>query len=168
MGLIIGSAIRKMIPGYPTVSDKYNVAGGIWEGATAGQFGQLVQKGTTRGYYKSAAGASAVANICGFILATNVKLATQWPNGGVEVEKGEAFNLFCDGFIAVELDSAATAAQITPNAQMCVILSTGKVTTADKYNASTAPYLPNAVFTGEYEDQGTVASPKLVAEVYVK
>lgn len=167
MGLIIGSAIKKMIPGYPTVSDKYNVAGGIWESSTAGKFGQLVQKGTTRGYYKSAAGASAVDAICGIILATNVKTPS-YPSMEVEVYQGEAFNLFCNGFIAIELDSAATAAQITPNAKVCVILSTGKATTADKYNASTAPYLPNMVFTGEYENQGTAASPKLVAEVYVK
>lgn len=164
MGLIINDKIRKMLVGYPTVSDKYNVAGGILSGVTAVHFGDLVQVSSTPGYFTPATSLSAVTDIGGFVLATNVKLAQDWPATTVQVNPGEAFNLLINGFIAVELDSAATEAQIKPNAQMCVILSTGKVTTVDKYNASTAPYLPNCVFTGEYEKVGSV----LIAEVYVK
>lgn len=163
MGLIIKDKIQKMIVGYPTVSDKYNVSGGILASGTA-KFGDLVKKTSTPGYFAPATSVSAVTDICGFVLATNVKLAQDWPATTIQVNAMEAFNLMIDGFIAVELDSAATPAQITPNAQMCVILSTGKVTTADKYDATTTPYLPNCVFTGESELQGS----KLVAEVYVK
>ena len=167
MGLIINPSIQKMIKGFPTVSDKYNVAGGLLSGSYAVNFGDLVAYSSTTGYYTTAAGASAITDIAGFVLGTNVKLSEGFATNVVQVNVGEAFNLLLNGYIAVELDSGATASYITPNAQMCVILSTGKVTTSDNYNASTAPYLPNAKFTGEYENQGTAAAPKYVAEVCI-
>lgn len=164
MGLIINKQIRKMIVGYPTVSDKYNVAGGILEGSTAIHFGDLVQKGTTAGYFAPATSVSAVGDILGFALATNVKLAQDWPGTTVQINPGEAFNLLIGGFIAAELDSGATSSYVTANAPVYVILATGKLTTSDKASTSTIVQLPNCVFTGEKETQGTA----LVAEVYVK
>ena len=164
MGLIIKDKIQALMKGYPTVSDKYDVAGAVLDGSTAVKFGELVQYGNTAGYFKAAAGASAITDIGGFALATNVKLAQDWPGTTVQINPGEAFNLLVKGFMAIELDSSADPDYITPNAQMCVILSTGKVTTADQYNASTAPYLPGVVFTGTKELQGST----YVAEIYVK
>jgi hypothetical protein len=120
--------------GYPTVSDKYNVAGATLTGATPVQFGELVKKSATKGYFESAAsGVADVYELGGFVLATNVKLAENWPGTTVQVNPGEAFNLFVSGFMAIELDSAATVSEITANSEVCVILANGKVTTSDKY-----------------------------------
>lgn len=164
MGLIINKTIPMLKKGYPTVSDKYNVAGGILGGSNPVGFGDLVKKGSTAGYFDKAASISDVSDICGFVVATNVKLTENWPGTVVQVNPGEAFNLLIGGFIAIELDSGATAAYVTANAQVAVILATGKLTTADKIDSSTIVGLPNCVFTGISETQG---SAKL-AEIYVK
>lgn len=164
MSLIIKDKIPMFIKGYPTVSDKYNVTGAILTGTSPVGFGDLVKFSGTKGYFEAAAGATNVSALAGFVVATNVKLAEDWPGTLVQVNSGEAFNLLINGFIAIELDAAATEGKINPNAQACVILATGKVTTADKYAESTIPYLPNVVFTGMYEKKGN----KLLAEVYVK
>ena len=169
MSLIINQSLPMLMKGYPTVSDKYNVSGAVLEGSTAVQFGDLVKLGTTKGYFEAAAGATNVNQIAGFVVATNVKLAENFPGTTVQVNPGEAFNLSLpDTFMAVELDSAATPAQITPNAQVAVILATGKVTTADKIASTTIAALPNVVFTGVYENKGTSSVPKYLAEVYIK
>lgn len=167
MGLIIKDKLPMFIEGYPTVSDKYNVAGGILEGEGAVEFGSLVQYGATTGYYKavdagaiSAAG-DAAKKIAGFVLGTNVKLATTWPDGGVNAKPGEAFNLLIDGFIAVPLASTAVESDIKPNAAVCVTIDGVPTTTTDSGKKDT---LPNAVFTGMFEKHGTI----IVAEVYVK
>ena len=99
-----------------------------------------------------------------FVLATNVKLNTQWPEGGVDVLPGEAFNLLVNGFMAIELDDEATLASATANSAVHVILATGKMTTVDKFNQGTIVPLANVVFTGVTE---TVGGKKL-AEIYVK
>lgn len=107
MGLIINKKIQQLMTGYPTVSDKYNVGGAILEG-TAVKFGDLVKRGSTTGYCASAAGAASVAEILGFVLGTNVKLSETWPGSTVQVNSGEALNLLINGFLAIELDSAAS------------------------------------------------------------
>lgn len=169
MGLIIKDKLQKMIKGYPTVSDKYNVLGGISEDSSnAIKFGDLVMFGSTTGYYKKAVSLSAVTAIAGFALGTNVKLAEGFASDEVQINKGEAFNLLKDGYIAIELDAGATEAQIVPNAKVAVILATGKVTTIDKEDSSeqtpTTLELPGVVLTGEYETQGS----NFVVEAYVR
>lgn len=108
MGLIINKTIQQLMTGYPTVSDKYNVGGGILEGSTAVRFGDLVQKGTNPGYYAPATSVASVDDILGFVVSTNVKLVENWPGTTVQVNPGEAFNILINGFIAIELDDDAS------------------------------------------------------------
>lgn len=164
MGLILKDKIRKFMVGFPTVSDKYNVAGGILAGSTPVNFGDLVQYDTTTGYYKPATSLSAITDVAGFVLGTNVKLAEGFASDVVRVNGGEAFNLLMNGYIAIQLDSGATEAYITPNATVCVILATGKVTTSDKAASTTIVQLPGVVLTGEYEKIGST----LIVEALVK
>ena len=51
MGLIINNKIKKFMTGYPTVSDKYNVAGAILSGSSAVKFGDplMWDSGTQNG-----------------------------------------------------------------------------------------------------------------------
>ena len=164
MGLIINDRIQQLIAGYPTISDKYNVAPAVLEGNTALKFGQAVKFGNTDGYFLPAGEMLDINEFAGFALATNVKVAENFPGTIVQINPGEAFNLFLNGGIAIELDDAATMAQVKSNLVPHLILATGKVTTADKYNAGTIVPIPNATFTGIKETQGT----KKIAEIYVK
>lgn len=235
MGLIIKDKLQALIAGYPTVSDKYNVAGGILAGTDPVLFGELVKVTGTPGYFEKAENLTAVTEIGGFALGTNVKLAQDWPGNGVRYNPGEAFNLMINGFIAAELDANASVENkdaipcvaaastdttvqtgktyytrtsssagagylndgtyaytkvasptgnpstssyyevsveganaivdnVTPNAKCYVILATGKITTADHAASTTVVELPNCVFTGYKEMQGT----KKLAEIYIK
>lgn len=166
MGLIINKQIPMFMRGYPTVSDKYNVAGGILAGATPVKFGDLVKFSATKGYFEAIGAADITAEnvattIGGFVVATNVKLNTEWPEGGVEVAPNEAFNLLVNGFIAVELATGAVEAEIVPNGPVHVTAA-GKITTPTGTGHIAA--LPNVVFTGMTELHGTTR----YAEVYVK
>ena len=58
--------------------------------------------------------------------------------------------------------TGAREANVIANKPVAVILATGKCTT--EVASSTAPALPNVVFTGLYEKHGD----KIVAEIYVK
>ena len=164
MGLIIGkSGIPMFKVGYPTVSDKYNVTGGILAGNNAVKFGDLVKFSSTKGYYEAITSTVTLANIAGFVLATNVKLATEWPgtDESVKVLPGEAFNLVLPGsYLAIELDASAVEANVKANAQVYAIPATGKCTTVSASNLA----LPGVVFTGMVERHGDA----LVAEIYVK
>ena len=117
-----------------------------------------------RNYFEKALNVAAVGDIAGFVLATNVKLAEGFPGTVTQVNPGEAFNLLINGFIAVQLDTGATLAKVTPNAKVYVILETGKLTTADKAESSKVVELPGCVFTGIKETQGAAT----VAEIFVK
>lgn len=156
MSLIIKDKFPMMMAGYPTVSDKYNVLGGILEGDTDVEFGTLVQYGDTTGYYKAA---TSKDNLAGFVLATNVKLNETFAGDTVKVHPGEAFNLLLDGFIAVPLDTGAKAETIKPNGKVYVT-TTGKVTCESTSNTE----LTNCTFTGMHETHGAT----IVAEIYVK
>lgn len=112
MGLIINDKIKMFMKGYPTVSDKYNVSGGILTGSTPVKFGELVKRTGTAGYFEAIATTVELADIAGFALATNVKLAEEWPVRTVQINPGEAFNLLINGFIAVELDADASIANV--------------------------------------------------------
>ena len=164
MGLIIGkSGIPMFKVGYPTVSDKYNITGGTLTGTTPVKFGDLVKFSATKGYFEAITGTVTVGDIAGFVLATNVKLATEWPatEESVKILPGEAFNLALPGsYLAIELDSSAVEANVKANAKVYAIPATGKCTTVAASNLE----LPGVVFTGMVEKHGTA----LVAEIYVK
>lgn len=162
--LIINDKIQELMKGYPTVSDKYNVAGGILTGANPAQFGQLVKLSATKGYFEAITATNtinAVTDLGGFVLATNVKLATDWPGTTVQVNPGEAFNLLVNGFMAVELAATAVEGDITANAVVKVLANGGITTNSDNTALGT---IPNTVFTGLYEKRNN----KIYAEVYVK
>lgn len=112
MSLIINKKIRMLMSGYPTVSDKYNVGGGILAGSTAAKFGSLVKYSSTTGYFETAAGLSAVTDVAGIILATNVKTPQDFPATLIQVNPGEAFNLLINGYVGVELDDSASIVDI--------------------------------------------------------
>ena len=163
MGLIIKDKIPMFKVGYPAVSDKYNIAGGTLVGTTPAKFGDLVKFSATKGYFEAITGAVTLADIAGFTLATNVKLSETWPATDVQINPGEAFNLVLPGsYLAIELATGAREANVIANKPVAVILATGKCTT--EVASSTAPALPNVVFTGLYEKHGD----KIVAEIYVK
>lgn len=123
MSLIIKDKIKQLMRGYPTVSDKYNVEGGIIEGTDGVNFGDMVVYGSTTGYYKKATALTDINEFAGFVLATNVKLEDTWGASGAPLLgpvtlPGEAFNLFMNGFIAIPLISTATLAQIKNGAKV--------------------------------------------------
>lgn len=171
MALIIKDKIQMFLKGYPTVSDKYNVAGGLLTGTIPAQFGQLVKKDTTPGYFKAIDGTAvaltAVTEIGGVVLATNVKTPSTYPGNTVQVNPGEAFNLLIDGWVAIELASTAVAADVTAGAAVYV-KADGSFTTASDSAKLGSTAIPNCVFTGMIENHGTAASPKYFAEIYVK
>lgn len=162
MGLILNKTIQKMIIGFPTVSDKYNVSGAMLDGTYPVKFGDVVVAGTTAGCFAKPTTITAASDVLGFVVGTNVKLAENWPGTTVQVNPGEAFNLLINGFIAVEVGAAgADTDDIIPNAAVRVT-STGAITTSSDTTGTFA--LPNVAFTGIWELQGT----KVVAEIYVK
>ena len=164
MGLIIGKqGIPMLKVGYPTVSDKYNITGGTLTGDTPVRFGDLVKFADTKGYFEAITETVTLADIAGFVLATNVKLALEWPatEESVKVLPGEAFNLVLPGsYLAIELDTTAVETDVKANAQVYAIPATGKCTTVSAGNLA----LPGVVFTGIVEKHGEA----LVAEIYVK
>ena len=159
MALIIKDKIKKFIVGYPTVSDKYNVSGAVLTGVQPVEFGDLVGFSTTKGYFEKLTSVSAATDVAGIVLATNVKLNLQWPEGNVQTLPGEAFNLLVNGFVAVKLDTAAVEGHVLANKPVYVTPQ-ATLTTEEASNFA----LPNVVFTGEVEKHGDT----LVAEIYVK
>lgn len=161
MNMIINKKIPMFKRGYPTMSDKYNVTGGILAGSTPVPFGSVVVTSDTPGYFEAPDGIADVKDVAGIVVATNVKLAENWPGTIVQVNPNEAFNLLINGFIAVKLASTATVGQISANAAVAINAS-GEFTTA---NDTKVGDLPNTVFTGLYETQ---ADGSVLAEIYVK
>lgn len=150
MGLIIKESLKKMMKGYPTISDKYDVEGGINRGSKAIKFGDLVVFTTDKiaGQYASATEVTATAdNIAGICVAENVKLVTTYPGESKEatIEPGEAVTLMTRGFIAVEIDDAS---KTTAKANVAVYYDT----TTKKFTATTGNVaIAGAVFTGAVE-----------------
>lgn len=158
MGLIKGkNGIQKMIIGYPTVSDKYDVAPATLEGSSFVYNGDVVMFGSAAGLYKKAASLTAASQIAGIVLATNVKVPSTYPApaGSVATQTGDAFNLIVKGFIAVELDGGADLSACKEGATV-YCTSTGKLTNVDTSNIATS-----WKFTGIVETQST----KKVAEI---
>lgn len=142
MGLIINNKIKKFMNGYPTVSDKYNVAGAILSGSSAVKFGDpLMWDSATQngdGYYvKKAASTVTAENFAGFVLATNVKLADGFPGTTVEIVPGEALNLLINGYIAVDIKaSTSIKSSILPGAKV-YITPAGVLTLTSTSNVDT-------------------------------
>lgn len=157
MSLIINKSLPMFKQGYPTMSDKYNVTGGILTGSTAVKFGEVVVLSETPGYFEAAEGIADAKDIAGIVVATNVKLAEEWPGSTVQVNPGEAFNLLINGFIAVKV---VTAVGVIANAPVAVTAD-GLFTPTVSGNIT----LPNTVFTGLYETQ---PDGSILAEIYVK
>lgn len=161
MNLIINKSIPMFKRGYPTMSDKYNVTGGILTGSTPVPFGSVVVTSNTPGYFEAPSGIADVADVAGIVVATNVKLAENWPGTTVQVNPNEAFNLLINGFIAVKLAASATLGKVIANAPVA-INAAGEFTSQ---NDTKVGNLPNTVFTGLYETQ---SDGSVLAEIYVK
>lgn len=160
MGLIIKDKLQMMIVGFPTVSDKYNVTGGLLSGTSPVSFGDLVMHDGS-GFYKKVASASSIADIAGFVLGTNVKVAEGFATNVVQVNPGEAFNLVLPGsYLAIKVGGISAASDITPNKQLYVDLSDGSVT----ISSSGTVALPGVILTGTWELQGS----DYVCEILVK
>ncbi len=154
MGLIIKESLKKMMKGYPTISDKYDVEGGVNRGSLAIKFGDLVvfTSALTAGQYAGAREVTPVAtgagaNIAGICVAENVKLVTTYPGQSIDatIEPGEAVTLMTRGFIAVEI---ATADAANCKANVAVYYdTTTNVFTSDSSKVAIA----GAVFTGAVE-----------------
>lgn len=160
MSLILGKdGIQKLMVGYPTVSDKYNVGPGVVEGPSSILPGELVYVGSAEGSYLAGADASD-ALPAGFAIATNVKVPTTYPapQGPVPFAAGEAFGLFVSGYLAVELDANAVMANVVEGAKIYIDATSGKLTTVSTSNARLV-----GQFTGVKELQGT----KKVAEIFI-
>ena len=139
MSLILGKdGVQKLMVGYPTVSDKYDVGPAILEGASPVLPGDVVMFGSAEGSYKPAASLSAMTQVAGIVLATNVKVPSAYPapEGPVAVNPGEAFGLLVRGFVAVKLDADAVLADAKEGAKV-YLTSAGKITTVSTSNIET-------------------------------
>jgi len=131
MSLILGKdGVQKLMVGYPTVSDKYDVGPAVLEGAAPVLPGDVVMFGSASGSYKPAASLSDMSEVAGIVLATNVKVPSEYPApaGPVAVNPGEAFGLLVRGFVAVALDAGAVLADAKEGAPV-YLTAAGKVTT---------------------------------------
>lgn len=168
MSLIIKDKIAQLMRGYPTVSDKYNVQGGINEGPAALNFGDMIVFGSQTGYYKKATALTNISEFAGFVLATNVKLEDTWgaQNLGPVTQQGEAFNVFLNGFIALALKSDTTVSDIKAGQKLGVTLADASLVTGNKIDSSTIVEVPGYELTGIYDYQ-TLADGQtmLLAEV---
>ena len=157
MSLILGKdGIQKLMVGYPTVSDKYNVGPAVAEGTMYP--GDLVVAGSgDHSAYVAASGNS--DPVLGFAIATNVKVPGTYPapQGPIPFQAGDAFGLFVSGYLAVELNSSADLDDVVEGAAM-YIAADGKLTPD---NTSAKRLVGN--FTGVKELQGS----KKVAEIFV-
>jgi hypothetical protein len=149
MGLIINQKLRQMFKGYPTVSDKYNVQGGILEEGEI-VYGDFLTNGSATGYYKKA---KADDKILGIALAQNVKVPHVYPAGPnyeVTTVAGETINLLVRGFVAVE---AGTLTNVKEGDAVYLAAKSETDTTLVVTNvgAPDAEALENSYFTGIVE-----------------
>lgn len=168
MGLIYGKKIPLLRKGYPTVSDKYNVASGRLEGSVAAEMGQLLEYGSQSGLFKVATDAT---KVCGVALASNVKLTDTWTNANAAtmVKPGEAANLCFHGFVAVKVGEHSTAeadaaiiAAAAPGAPCyCVKDSAGNLVVTTNTGET---LLPGFFFTGVAE----VVGAEILAEIEIR
>lgn len=129
MGLIYSTKLPMFRLGYPTVSDKYNVSGGVL--ATTEKagvpYGTILMNTSAAGEYAPFDGKD-VATIAGPMVAVNVKLADPFTDL-VKVMPGEACSLMLDGYIALKLADGTDTTKITEGTPVTFVGSdaTGKV-----------------------------------------
>ena len=145
MSGILNTRIKKLMKGYPTVSDKYDVTGGTLDTASAAiEFGTVMAYTSVDGVYTPITSATTTAQVVGVALSPNVKLTDSWHSATSEtlIQPGEAVNLCFNGFMAVEVASAV-AAVVTPGAK--VGLTLGALVVAGTDNALTGWYFTGCV-----------------------
>lgn len=166
MGLIIKNKLQSLMRGYPTVSDKYDVAPAVLEGDTAVKAGAPVALTSVAGRYTAVGSSTTISQIAGFVLASNVKVPNVYPASTDDQTyvSGEAFNLMIKGFIAVPV-TLASAETITNGQAAYIIIggaSAGMITVSGHTETGgTATQLPGAYFTGETE----VVNGETLAEI---
>lgn len=140
MGLILKDSLTPLMKGYPSVSDKYNVRGGtLASDSEIGHFGDIVLiKGN--GYFKVASETTTIASandVAGILLATNVKLVTDFFGGATakaETRPNEAFNLLVGGYVALEVEipkgkKATEVLALCKEGTDAKLTTTGKIST---------------------------------------
>lgn len=153
--LILNGAIESLTKGYPTrvAPSDTTVPATLSKDSADGHFGDLVT--FADGYFKvidSTTTITKAEEIAGVLLATNVKLVTDFLGDSDPITKGgEAFNLCTIGYVALELDSSVTIDTVKAGA-FAYVTAEGKITTSSSAIATT-----NFVFTGQTftEDDGT-------------
>ena len=166
MGLIIKNKLPSLMRGYPTISDKYDVAPAVLEGSTTVAAGSPVALGSTAGRYTAFGASAAITDFAGFVLASNVKVPNTYPASTVDqtYSEGEAFNLMIKGFIAVPVKLGD--AETISNGQQAYIMvggvAAGAITISGHTEASgSATALPGVYYTGLTE----TVNGQLLAEI---
>lgn len=114
MSMILNTRIKRLMKGYPTVSDKYDVSGGILGGDAAIEVGTVLALTDTSGVFVPVDAETPADKVAGIALAPNVKLTDIWSGDRrTLVHPGEAVNLCFNGLFAVEV-GAEVAALIKP------------------------------------------------------
>lgn len=161
MGLILNTHIKKLMKGYPTVSDKYNVSGGVLGGEKSIEVGTVLALTSADGVFEPATAETEVSKIAGVALAPNVKLTDIWSGDRrTLVHPGEAVNLCFEGLFAVEVE-AEEAAKIIPGAK--VGWAEGKLVVFEEPaegEEATSVAIPGWFFTGCTE--GVLAEVSIV------
>lgn len=168
MSLIIKDKIQQLMIGYPTLANKYDVVPAMLEGETPADWGTPMMYGSETGRYVPLASASAITDLAGFVMSTNVQVPTTYPAPEVRhARPGEAFNLFVGhGGIALKLTTAVTTlTEIKEGMPVAIRFSDGALGTKTAISTGTVEAIPNAHFTGVYENHGTTDTPVYVAEV---
>ena len=160
MSLIIGKKINMLKLGYPTVSDKYDVAGATLTGETKVAFGAPVSWDSSTGEGAYVKAFTSTDTLAGFVVATNVKVPTTYPaEDNPVVLPGESLNLLVKGYVAVKCNASISTASIQPFAKLS-LNAAGEVIA---YSDSAAKQV-NGYFTGVWEKQGS----DIIAEIYVE
>lgn len=116
MGMILNDHITKLKKGYPTVSDKYDVSGGVLGGDEAVEVGTIMALTDEDGVFVPVSAETPAEKVAGIALAPNVKLTDIWSGSKLTlIQPGEAVNLCFNGLFAAEVGADVVAA-IKPGA----------------------------------------------------
>lgn len=111
MSMILNDHIKKLMKGYPTVSDKYDVSGGILGGDEAVEVGTVLALTATSGVFVPVDADTDPELVAGVALSPNVKLTDIWSGDRrTMVYPGEAVNLCFNGLFATEVEAQVAEA----------------------------------------------------------
>lgn len=148
MSMILNDHIKKLKKGYPTVSDKYDVSGGILGGNQAVEVGTILALTDASGVFVPVTAETTADKVAGVALSPNVKLTDIWSGDRrTMVFPGEAVNLCFNGLFATEV-AAEVAAAVKPGDK--VGLEDGALVIFE--DGGTAEELKDWFFTGCVED----------------